>query len=566
MKIVLAEYLQSLKERGELDVLIPELLSAMNMSVVTRPSRGTRQSGVDVFAVGKVEETEDEKVYLFSIKPGNLTRIDWDGNSEQALRPSLNEILDSFIPNRIPTEHQKKDIVIVVALGGRILEATLESITGFMGQKTTGKISFKTWNCDDLSDYILKYLFNEKIMTEKIQSLFSKALAMVETPQVSLRYGELLLKQIIDVKSDNPRKVLVSLRQVYLCVCVLHGWAKDRDNLEAAYLVSELCLLRSWKIVKDQFQSNSAIQELFNELILKHVSITTEFLLVHVLPYVGVKYGLSFAVGSTNPLDINLKLFDLLGRIATEGLVCIWFSEQMNEEERAPLLVYIESLKNSIALMINNNPVLSTPIKDDQAIDVFLACMFMTCNNECTEYIVKWLTGIFDLASLSLSTNRQYPCVFGQYQELLHHPKREEGYKEEATIASVLYPALIYWLNALGKIEVCERILAFLKDNLSHCTLQWWYPDEETEEALYLNSASHGRAILFENDGKLASIVGAIEQENENSEFLSSLSAMVNGMVPIIILACRRYRLPVPLQLVEVFKSSEVKMAGDDNT
>lgn len=37
-----------------------------------------------------------EKVYLFSIKAGDLTRREWDGDAAQSLRPSLNEILDSY--------------------------------------------------------------------------------------------------------------------------------------------------------------------------------------------------------------------------------------------------------------------------------------------------------------------------------------------------------------------------------------------------------------------------------------------------------------------------------------
>jgi hypothetical protein len=43
----------------------------------------------------------ESKVYLFSVKSGDLDRRDWDGKP-QDLRPSINEIIDVFIPTRIP--------------------------------------------------------------------------------------------------------------------------------------------------------------------------------------------------------------------------------------------------------------------------------------------------------------------------------------------------------------------------------------------------------------------------------------------------------------------------------
>src|SRR5687768_15576197 len=101
MKLIIREYLASLRERGELDAILPDLLSQIGLNVFSRPGRGTRQDGVDVAAVGKMGgKNTKEKVYLFSIKPGDLTRRDWSGGSIQDLRPSLIEILDSYIPNR----------------------------------------------------------------------------------------------------------------------------------------------------------------------------------------------------------------------------------------------------------------------------------------------------------------------------------------------------------------------------------------------------------------------------------------------------------------------------------
>ena len=96
MKLIFKEYLASLKERDDLDVILPDLLSEIGWSVFSKPAVGTRQHGVDVAAVGADDVGGKKKVFLFSIKAGDLRRSSWD-SGEQSLRQSLNEIRDVYI-------------------------------------------------------------------------------------------------------------------------------------------------------------------------------------------------------------------------------------------------------------------------------------------------------------------------------------------------------------------------------------------------------------------------------------------------------------------------------------
>ena len=75
MKLIIRQYLASLKERGELDAILPDLLSELGLNVYSRPRRGTRQNGVDVAAIGQLTDDNTDKVYLFSIKGGDLTPL-----------------------------------------------------------------------------------------------------------------------------------------------------------------------------------------------------------------------------------------------------------------------------------------------------------------------------------------------------------------------------------------------------------------------------------------------------------------------------------------------------------
>src|SRR3546814_13382808 len=43
-----------------------------------------------------------------------------------------------------------------------------------------------------------------------------------------------------------------------------------------------------------------------------------------ILPHADVRHALSSAVGSSASLDVNLKLFELVGRLALRGLWMVW--------------------------------------------------------------------------------------------------------------------------------------------------------------------------------------------------------------------------------------------------
>jgi hypothetical protein len=51
MKLIIKDYLASLKERNELDALLPTLLSQMGLTILSAPSIGNRQYGVDISAL-----------------------------------------------------------------------------------------------------------------------------------------------------------------------------------------------------------------------------------------------------------------------------------------------------------------------------------------------------------------------------------------------------------------------------------------------------------------------------------------------------------------------------------
>ncbi|MBJ6474404.1 hypothetical protein JGT24_23945, partial [Enterobacter hormaechei] len=53
MKVLISQYIRTLKERNELDRLLPNLLLSMSIVPLFTTQTGTRQYGVDIAAIGK---------------------------------------------------------------------------------------------------------------------------------------------------------------------------------------------------------------------------------------------------------------------------------------------------------------------------------------------------------------------------------------------------------------------------------------------------------------------------------------------------------------------------------
>jgi hypothetical protein len=215
MKLIIREYLASLRERGELDAILPDLLSQMGLNVYSKPARGTRQHGVDVGAVGSLNGAP-EKVYLFSIKAGDLTRKEWDGDAVQSLRPSLNEILDAYIPDRIPLEHREKDVVICVTIGGDVHEQVRDDLTGFVSKNATRTITFEEWNGDRLASLIQSNFLREDLLPPGARSQLRKALALLDEPDAAYQHFAALIRLLSDTSQGKNANRVRAIRHMPL--------------------------------------------------------------------------------------------------------------------------------------------------------------------------------------------------------------------------------------------------------------------------------------------------------------------------------------------------------------
>lgn len=556
MKLIIRQYLASLNERQELDAVLPDILSELGLNVYSRPGRGTRQDGVDVAAVGKVDSKTD-KVYLFSIKAGDLGRTDWDGNSAQALRPSLNEILDAYIPTRLPTEHKDKEIVICLCFGGEIKEQVRQQVTGYIDKHTSDKISFEEWNGDKLADLIQSSFLKEELLPDNARGQLRKALALIDEPEASYTHFGALVRGLASSSMPKARDKIRTIRQISICLWIHYSWSRDAENLESAYLSSECALLLGWELTKPyaskKTKTAKAIQDAYQSIVHAYQSVSFGFVELKVFPYVDKRHALSVAVHASCDTDVNLRMFDILGRIALAG---IWTYSALNRvpdskpEVKQNIIESIEESSENLKLLINNNPSLFLPLKDDQAIDISLAILLLLMQGKSDKFILGWLHEIMDRAIFSLKVSGKYPCNLHTYAELLEHPRNEQDYLENSTAGSVLYPMISLFACICGDQSLYDKVNLVQCENLPHCNFQLWFPDNISEDHLYSNSEIHGATLS--NLSTMQSIKAFAEQifgECDQSNQFHDLSAAQYGIWPTILVACRHYRLPIPAHL-----------------
>lgn len=549
MKLLLRDYLGSLKEREELDAILPDLLSELGFAVISRPQRGTQQRGVDVAAVGKDDDGE-KKLFLFSVKAGDLTRQDWDG-TPQALRSSLNEIRDVYIKNRIPARFQSLKIVICLVFGGVIQEQVRDQLKGYTDDNTTDRVSFDEWNGDKLAELLLTGILREELLPRPLRSSLQKAVAMADEPDVSYQHFAKLVRALHADGTASGKARVRAGRQLNLALWVLFVWSRDIGNVEAPYRASELALLIVWDLLRPLLgQKGRTVRDMsavLRQVISLYLSITSEFLDKKILPHVDVHDGIASAVMARDAVDVNLALFEVLGRIGLAGVWMTWVGNLGDDERRELGRKGNAAYVRAGLSLIRSNTALFLPITDRQATDIGLFLLAWLHSGLDSTGVSSWIEEMANRCDFAFRTRGRYPIVSSDYRELAAHPgDRSDEYFEDTTTGSTLIPLIAAWLHGLGRTAAVETLASLAREKLAHTTMQLWTPDEASESTFYLGEGG-GQAIC---DLPIASggfeLLRVIATACAGGGGLVELSAIKADYWPIVLVACRHYRLPVP--------------------
>jgi hypothetical protein len=547
---IIREYFRGLRERDELDVIVPDLLTSMGFEVISRPTRGPRQYGADVTAVG-TDTDGVRKLFLFSIKRGDLTRQEWAG-SDQALRQSLDEIKDVVLGERAP-EHRDLPVVICITLGGVVPENMQRLVKGYMNSNRTDTLNYQIWSGDTLTSKILDGALREELFSGELRSLLRKAAAMVEEPDVSITYFSTLVEKVAESDEDPVARV----RVLYLALWILFVWGRDNGNLDAPYEASELVTLRAWELLWRRIEADDGrrldASHAFFEIVQLHLQIWEELYGEKVLPRATARHALSFAVGSVNSVDINHAMFETAGRVAMGGLWRLWMEGGSGDAPRVSTKDggRAKEIAEALGVMPATNPTLLSPFTDDKGIDIALALLLLSAMPSTHWRARDLARGTAQRVMFAFIHHARYPTIDGSYANLLRHPSSQtDEYRRGATSASIIMPllAMVSWM--MGDDEVVQDISEFQRDEMAHCNFQTWVPNSRTEGGIWHGDRWQGSSfgeLVVNGDG--TELIGKLRAEATANQAYPALSAIRLEHWPVLLMACRRYRLPVPPQL-----------------
>lgn len=548
MKLIIKQYLSLLKESGELDIILPDLLLSMNIEPISRAQVGVRQFGVDIAAVGN-DENGRKCFFLFVVKQGDVGRVDWNG-STQAIRQSMDEIMEVYIPNHIEPKYRKLLKKVVVCTGGERKQEVDANWTGYVNKYSSdGVLEFEFWGGDKLSLLIENFLFSEKIIPQEFQSKFRKALALLGDPDYRLTdYYSVLSKILLESdfgdtkKKSSQDRILKALRTINISQNILFAWARAEGNLKPAIYGGERALLLSWELIRrHNLFKNKKIISGFYEIYVSLYRIYGEYF-NKIRNHCHVKNGLT-GYGH-HSIHECLNIFEHLGFLSTAGLLYLYHGASVKNEE---LLDSARTIGWTVIALLNNHPMTMSPCYDNHIIEIGQTILLLSALSE-SHFVNGWINGIMNMIVFAYhNMHRYFPIDSDSFDDLVALNVSHTKTREELFGMSTLIPTLAHFSITLNLDSTYQSIQELSAKHFPNCTFQIWYPDRDTDGALYIQNAARTGAVdaPLALDPSIEEMRARIQKVQKNTIRFDDVSAVKYGFPILPLIASRHFRTPI---------------------
>ncbi|MGQ0798949.1 MAG: hypothetical protein ACT4NL_02395 [Pseudomarimonas sp.] len=368
LRVVLTHYLESLRERNELDALLPEIVVAMGHSVISRPQVGVAQGGVDLVSVFAPDGVHRE-IHLWILKFGDVGRADMLAGV-QAIDPSVREACVTFVPHRLDAHLRALPIHIVVVSNGELRQEARDAWTGLVDQiRTQHGHDVEFWGMDQLTPLIETHLFDEGLLLGSAKGHLHAALAGLDETETSVRRFIRFVNQCVTPPGAGGSRGAAAREQDFLRRCgaaamgygILLVWGRAESNLKPGVICGEYLLLRLWSsAVEAGRQGDEAVLTRLQAIATLHVHALNDYF-EKVGPTLLSRRQLTRY--RWNHVFYAQLLFEELGRLSTLLLLM--------QHLAAPRDVR-QQLRDILISLFNSHVALLRPVLDDQSIDLSL--------------------------------------------------------------------------------------------------------------------------------------------------------------------------------------------------
>ena len=556
MKLIIAEYLRSLRERDELDRLLPDLLVEMDYVPVARPQTGNRQYGVDVAARGRNSESGLDELMLVVVKQGDIGRTEWDGGN-QSVRQSINEIFDVYLKSHLEPQDHDRSIRIVVATNGELKQTVQASWSGFVSDnKARACIEF--WGADTLAALIEIHLLDEHIFLDEDRRDLRRALALSGDSEYNRQDLYRLFRRALDLNdegrlTDKPKTgkaLLKALRIVNLSAQMFAYWTlrDDGDTRQGLFAV-ERAMLWTWHRIclADEKDKQSAIVAPLRQIWWIYYRFTVQYH-ARIQPYCFV--GSSIIRYASNGVESSLIAFEQIGILASIALFQ-GFHPVSTEEEQVSYSNNAQIVIDALEAFLKNNGASSSPCLDRQSQDINLALIALFGLNR-TETAKEWLRKLFRNVDYALKAKKFVPIATDSLDDLVEEGGWLGGQAtERMTESSWMLATLAGWSVILGMDEMYEVLAQNFRDQYPGVCIQLWHPEKDLYQHLYFQSA-HSESGVTEAPIQLPATASEYREqmqvicESEFGKVLLESPAAQSGLIALDFIAYRHFSTPVP--------------------
>ncbi|OWP85062.1 hypothetical protein BWK59_02160 [Flavobacterium davisii] len=302
---IIKEYLQSLKEDNELDVIFTILLQTLEYEILSTPKeyKGFSQYGKDIVTV-RVDPTDGiKKRFYFELKAGDIDSQKWN-MPNNGVRDTLRMTVDADFKTTYK-DFDKLPIKVILVFNGMVNEKIRTSLNGFSQKEFIEKgIEFEEWNIYKISELLSNEIFSKYLLIndENIR-LFNRVLVNLNVGEnVSNDFDSLLNNLLFKnsfskIKGKLSRSQKLIFQSVNLIAYIIYTESKNYNNLSIAKKYLTHLILKYWYwILKNKLETNKEVLALFNQFYIFFNS-TIKELLERNLNLLELKDGLHYENG-----------------------------------------------------------------------------------------------------------------------------------------------------------------------------------------------------------------------------------------------------------------------------
>jgi hypothetical protein len=247
-------------------------------------------------------------------------------------------------------------------------------------------------------------------------------------------------------------------------------------------------------------------------------------------------------------LEYPLRTFESIGVMGSLVLAHCYYGYSIQDEDlRRAYLQQAEVISDTLAALIENNPAAHNPQYDGHAIDIVLGLLALRSGNSidvATDWVVRLSKAI--IRGYQLGTH--FPIASDSYEQLVALKFGQALPKEKLMELSTIIPMIADWYAIFDLKDEYPAFREAVTKVLSSTNLQYWFPDEMTENHLYACNAGYASGVTVSSINLAENVENhrlLVARLLEKYQYFKEMSCLMYGFPVLALISSRHFRTPV---------------------